>query len=240
MKHGTSILSCLFSFDGSKILVAGGGRIPGCDNAIRIWEAKTGKELMVLNGHVRGIYQLALDPRTGFLASASEDFSVFLWNLELRDTIFLVGVDGDPIVKGHVAFTPKASLIAIGETEAYEDFTSSIFVIDLDTGNEVFRHRLKKEDSISSMAINSTGSILFFAVHNYHRSEGDSDLFCWDISRGKKKWKKSFRSTTLTALHFFHDEKSSVAAVMTTEEQEILCQACSFWMPIRGNLGPGD
>jgi uncharacterized protein (TIGR02996 family) len=215
MVHGTSILSCLFSLDGSNILVAGGGRIPGCDDAIRIWEAKTGRELMILNGHVCGIYQLALDPRTGFLASASEDFSVFLWNLELRDAIFLVG--GDPIVKGHVAFTPKATFIAIGETEAFEDFSSSIFVIDLNTGNEVFRHQLKKDDSISSMAINSAGSLLFFAVQSFHYG-GDSCLFCCDISQGKTKWTKIFRSTTLSELHFFHDEKSIAAAVMTTEE----------------------
>src|SRR5688572_7068703 len=101
-KHGASILACPFSLDGSQVYVAGGGRIPGCDSTIRAWEVPSGREGITCEGHVCGIYDVAVDPRTGILASASEDYSVILWNLELRDAIFLVG--GPPVVKGRVTF----------------------------------------------------------------------------------------------------------------------------------------
>ena len=35
--HGTSILSCRF-LDDSTVAIAGGGRIPGCDSTMRVWE----------------------------------------------------------------------------------------------------------------------------------------------------------------------------------------------------------
>ena len=88
--HGTSVLSCRF-LDDSTVAIAGGGRIPGCDSTIRIWDLTKDSEITVCQGHVCGIYELAIHPRTGFMASASEDYSVFLWNLKKRDVIFLVG-----------------------------------------------------------------------------------------------------------------------------------------------------
>jgi WD40 repeat protein len=222
MKHGTSILSCIFSPDGKQILAAGGGRIPGCDSSIRIWDAASGKELKIGNGHVCGIYQLALDPRTGILASASEDYSVFLWDLEQPDAIFLAG--GDPVVKGHIAFAAQASLLAIGETEAYEDLTSATFVIDLDTGEEVFRHQLKRGDATSSLAISSTGGKLFFTVQDFHHGN-DTDAFCWDLATGKREWKRSFREVTFSDLVLLAGEERLAAAVMNHEERDTLSGA---------------
>src|SRR5947209_1419973 len=66
MRHGTSILSCVFSPDSSLIAAGGGGCIPGCDTSIRLWDAKTGQEKLICRGHTWGIFQLAFDARTGF------------------------------------------------------------------------------------------------------------------------------------------------------------------------------
>ena len=137
MTHGTSVLACVFSPDGSLIAGAGGGCLPGCDGSIRIWDSKTGKEEQVCRGHICGIYDLAFDPLTGILASASEDYSVVLWNLEQRDTISLAG--GPPVVKGHVAFAGTVPRIAIGEVMCYEEEECCVYVIDLNTGMEIFR-----------------------------------------------------------------------------------------------------
>ncbi len=218
MKHGTSILSCLYSLDGAHIIAAGGGCIPGCDTAIRIWDTDSGRERLVCNGHVCGIYELALHPRTGFLASASEDYSVVLWNLERRDNIFLVG--GDPIVKQHVGFNNEGNLIAIGEGEAYEDFVSAVFVIDLDTAEEIFRHRLKRGYGVSAMAISPDGKRLIFSVQEY-QARGDTELSCWDIIRVRREWRYSFRDTTFAELHFLPGERSIAAAVWTDEETSV-------------------
>src|SRR5262249_36734517 len=119
MKIGTSPLTFVYSLDSESIIAAGGGRLPGCDSSIRVFDSKSGNETLVCRGHVHGIYQLAIDPHSGFLASASEDFSVILWNLDRRDAVFLAG--GHPIVKGEIAFATEKHWLAIGEKEAYED-----------------------------------------------------------------------------------------------------------------------
>lgn len=191
MKHGSSLLSLIFSADGKRILGAGGGRIPGCDSSIRVWDTATGKELLTCHAHICGLYDLAIDPRTGILASASEDYSVILWNLEQRDVIFLVG--GPRIVKGSVAFASDRGLIAIGETEAFDNRLSSALVIDLDRGEEVFRQKLKRGESISALAISPTGNRLITAVRDFYDGN-DTDVSCWTLKDGKREWSTSFRA----------------------------------------------
>ena len=77
MKHGTSILACRYSVDGEHILVAGGA-LPGWDSASCGFSADSGRETLICRAHVCGLYDIAVDPRSGFVATASEDYSVIL------------------------------------------------------------------------------------------------------------------------------------------------------------------
>lgn len=216
-KHGTSVLSIVFSPDSKLVASAGGGRIPGCDDAIRIWNADSGEEQLICQGHVCGVYQLAFDPRTGFLASASEDYSVVLWNLEKQDAIYLVG--GPPIVKGHVAFATAAPLIAIGETEHYEDEVSSIYVINLETGKEVFRHRLVGNDAISAMSFSPDGKRLTFAVQDFH-AVGDSIILHYDMPTSKELWRSTLKKTDVRDLHYAAKADAMLVSVYVDTESE--------------------
>jgi WD40 repeat protein len=226
MKHGTSILSCLYSADGKRIIAAGGGRIPGCDTSIRVFDCNSGIEALICQGHVCGIYELALEPRTGFLASASEDYSVFLWNLEQRDAIFLVGVGGEPIVKGHVAFASEKSWLAVGEKEAYDDLCNSAFVLDLDSGHEVFRQKLERWKEIAGLAISGDGATLVVAVANHQHNPQGVELYCWDVLRGKSVWKTSTTEIDITELHWLPGEERLAAAIMVDEGPQYCSGAC--------------
>jgi WD40 repeat protein len=166
---------------------------------------------MVCHGHVCGVYELAVDPRTGFLASASEDYSVFLWNLEKRDVIFLVGEDG-PIVKGHVAFAASAPRLAVGEIEAHET-VNSVLVIDLDKGKEVFREKLKPDDGVCALAISGDGTKLIYGTAVWDL-RGDAVLHRRDLVHLREDWRKIFQETYFCQLLFRAAEQQLVASVM--------------------------
>jgi len=210
MTHGTSVLACVFSPDGSLIAGAGGGCLPGCDGSIRIWDSKTGKEEQVCRGHICGIYDLAFDPLTGILASASEDYSVVLWNLEQRDTISLAG--GPPVVKGHVAFAGTVPRIAIGEVMCYEEEECCVYVIDLNTGMEIFRKLAGYDKCIGSMAFSSGGNHIVFSTEEIDGSE-DSILWCYDLVKSEAIWQRELRDTNVMDLVYHGGDGLIVASL---------------------------
>jgi len=224
MKHGTSILACRYSADGKHILVAGGGRLPGCDSSLRIFRAPSGRETLICRAHVCGIYDIAVDPRSGFVATASEDYSVVLWNLEKQDAIFLVG--GDPIVKGHVAFASSKALLAIGEIEAFEDCANSFFVIDLEKGREVFRRGLRNGKEVAGLAVSSDGKKVIVNVTNHQHSPPGVELHCHDIPTGKRLWSRQIDEKSLSRLQFLPDEKHLIASVITEDGGTYYSGAC--------------
>src|SRR5262249_24893251 len=156
--------------------------------------------------------------------SASQDYSVVLWNLERRDAIFLVG--GDPIVKGHVAFASEKSVLAIGEIEAYEDCHNSVFVIDLDSGKEVFRNGLRNSKEVAGLAISADGTTLVVALAHQQHSPKNSELTCSDLLKGKMLWKKAIKEMDITGLEYLPKEEKLVAEIFVEEHPDYQSGAC--------------
>jgi hypothetical protein len=73
-----------FSPDGQRLASA------SADNTVRIWEVASGKELLILKGHTKGVRSVAFSPDGRRLASASPDQTVKLWEaiplpMEIQD-----------------------------------------------------------------------------------------------------------------------------------------------------------
>ena len=54
----------------------------------RVWDLRTGKSIMTLQGHVKGIMSLDFSPNGFLLASGSEDHAARLWDLRKRKCIY--------------------------------------------------------------------------------------------------------------------------------------------------------
>jgi WD40 repeat protein len=70
-----SIGQVAFSSDGARLLTG------GADGTLRIWQVKTGQEMMTLRGHDRGIGSIALSPNDDAFATNGHDGVLRLWRV---------------------------------------------------------------------------------------------------------------------------------------------------------------
>ncbi|MBW3543652.1 MAG: WD40 repeat domain-containing protein, partial [Planctomycetes bacterium] len=76
----------------------------GFDNAVRVWDARTGEERGRFTGHESAVFALAIAPDGRRAASGDFDGKVFVWDLETQKTLqALAGHDG-PVTSA--AFSP--------------------------------------------------------------------------------------------------------------------------------------
>jgi WD40 repeat protein len=72
--HKTQIYDLAISPDGNRIFSA------SADQTIRVWDAKTGQELITLLGHGVQVHGLAISPDGRWLASSDLKGEVRLWD----------------------------------------------------------------------------------------------------------------------------------------------------------------
>jgi WD40 repeat protein len=101
-----------FSPDGNLLAVGGGdtdGHSYGSDEAeLGLFDVTTGELVIQLEGHKAIIRSLAFSASGDVLASASEDNSVRLWEVETGQQLAILAVSGVT----SVAFSPDGTLLA--------------------------------------------------------------------------------------------------------------------------------
>jgi WD40 repeat protein len=140
----------------------------GADHSVKVWDTQFGNELLCFHGHYARISDLAFSPDGQFLASASWDKSIKVWDLQARPEPF--------VLKGHigisgVSFSPDGKRLA----SATED--GVIKVWDTQTGQAFLSFRAQK-GRLGEIKFSPDGKLLASA-------SWDTTVNVWDAQTGR-------------------------------------------------------
>lgn len=103
-------------------LIAAGGR----DDAIKLWDAGTGRELFTLRGHRKSIRELAFSPDNKLLASASQDADIKVWSVATGQEVSTLTAHSEGVIA--LAISSDGKKLASGSQDR------TILIWDIESG----------------------------------------------------------------------------------------------------------
>ena len=172
----TQITAIVYCADGQSV-------IAGClDGKLHCWDVATGEKRKQVDGHVEGVYCLALSPDGRRLASGGADKSLRLW--EVEHLTQLRQFDGHDQEVATVAFSPDGKTLASGS------YDGTIRLWDA-AGGEA-RHTLKlKWSKVTSVAFTpdgatlASGGVVPINVRRFRDLNQSDQVRLWDVGRGQ-------------------------------------------------------
>ena len=208
-----------FSPDGRTLATASAESVnPDNPGELKLWDAATGEERAVLEGHRSGIIGLAFSPDGSTLATGGYDQLVKLWNPATGEEIMTLS--GHPSWVSRAVFSPDSKTLATGSggDPAYQG-ENEIRLWDVATGDErsTLRFEQFKRNDVYSLAFSPDGTQLasgsaYTAVPPATGTDGRLTL--WDLATGEE--------TTL-----FTDPRGAVLSVAFSPDGKTL--AAGLW-----------
>jgi WD40 repeat protein/tetratricopeptide (TPR) repeat protein len=172
--HTGPVVSVAFSPDGQR-LAAACARAPfrstTPDDAVRVWNVRTGQEILAVRGHKAPVECLAFSPDGTHLATASTDRTAKVWDAKTGQVLWTFGSHANRVTS--VAFSPDGQRLASASTDW-------VLIWDLATGASALKLKGNPNGFIS-VAFDRDGRRLATA-------SADHTLQLWDARTGQKLW----------------------------------------------------
>lgn len=158
------VLDVAFSPDGSRLATA------SSDSTAKIWDAETGEELLILDGHTVGLHSLEYSPDGLMIATSSDipENSVRVWDAQSGVIIHNLATESRAWA---LAFSPDSQLLATGGTGGF------VSLWDLDTGTELYALPIQP---------GTIGTILFTPEGDQLITGSGELVRLWDVARGEE------------------------------------------------------
>ena len=164
-----SVLSAKFSPDGNRILTA------GFSDTAKVWDAKTGKEILSIKGHTSLVNSAQFSP-DGNRIITTGDNTAKVWDANTgKELLSLKGHTGE---MNSAQFSPDGNRIV----SASDDATAKIW--DAKTGAEILSLNGHK-DLIHSAQFSPDGNRIVTAS-SVSDTSGDNTAKVWDVKTGKQ------------------------------------------------------
>jgi hypothetical protein len=143
--HTGAVASVVFSFDG-KTIASGGS-----DDAIRLWDVKTGKCVRTIEAHQKYVRSVAFSPDGKTLISGGSDHTVCVWDVETGKNL--------RTLVGHTSEVESVAISPDGKTIASGGWPDTIRLWDAGTGNSL-RTLAGHQGAVQSIAFGLGGKVL--------------------------------------------------------------------------------
>jgi WD40 repeat protein len=170
---------------------------------IKIWEASSGEEASILQGHQERIACLEFHPDGELLASASLDKTVRIWNWRTGKLVSVIEDHTEPVTG--LSYSPDGLLLATGSWD------KSAVIRDAKSGRARYKlvgHTLP----VTKVAFSRDGKYVatLGSVANLVRRPLPSEVKLWDSATGKEITEFQGRFPAIFCLDFSLDGKSLI------------------------------
>jgi WD40 repeat protein/energy-coupling factor transporter ATP-binding protein EcfA2 len=186
----TSILEVRFSPDGGRIVTA------GADNVARVWDARSGQQLIALEGHSGRVFSVAYSPDGKNIVTASSDKTAKVWDAQSGQELITLRGHSGPVYS--VAYSPDGKRIVT----ASADHTAKVW--DAQSGQELIT--LKGHlDLVTSVAYSPDGERIVTASF-------DHTAKVWDGQSGQELIALKGHSDSVDSVAYSPDGERIVTA----------------------------